>query len=577
MTIGRFITGTFKFFINLVVVLVLGMSSYYIYGELTTLPPEAVPLNLAPEGTNFNKDPSSYLTDESFVKLLKGDYFVDGAAGMGNTVVRQAVEYGLSYYPYDFSERHLAEDIYANAPMTGINLWIGRWETPDGFKGLGAKESEKYGKTYYEQFGDRFDKYDYDVQGTVILSYNGNVPVINKTSHPKLDEHGALVAPSYHFDSLTEMKEVLYNDLDEADADMVIAYWYLRIGSQVDSYVQMKAIRSTGGGGGSGGMAGINLTGVLLLNTIKFNFFGFTLEKNATVIASANAKVAYSILGPMLSVADFKLSGWKTTDEGNKTWLWRSASGKGNLKKIASSEYEGPTADYEKSGDNEGGPSPTKDDFQAIYDSYTPEKTAPSKPKQLTDNNGNLMFYPNGDPMMEKSDAAYDIPNVWLCEFGMPADTFSNHTIDFRTIKSVELHSDQDTGGLYCGADIVCYSSSDGKEWEFVSKDSARSIADSIGGYRTEENKAGMVGYLIYTKMAATVTVWNSGLMRTWITDELWDASLADVIEAKVEAYTSETYSYDLNDILTDPLGRGISLPDQITELLKTTGDTSDK
>jgi hypothetical protein len=147
----------------------------------------------------------------------------------------------------------------------------------------------------------------------------------------------------------------------------------------------------------------------------------------------------------------------------------------------------------------------------------------------------------------------------------MPASTFSAHIIDLRTIKSVTL-TDKNSGGYY-GADFICYTYKDGPEWEYVSRDSAVGLANSIGGLKTPENTKGVVDYLNYINLTASIEVFEGGLVRSWKTQEDWNAALADLLAAKVTAASNSIFSYDINDILKDPLNQGVSLPDQLKKL----------
>jgi hypothetical protein len=531
MTVGKFITRTLKFAANLIIILTVAMSTYYIFSELTTLPPKAEALLLEPEGTNFGKNPASYLTGELISKVLKGDYFVDSTGDVGALDARNAVEDGLGYYAFDYSTDFSATQIYSNAYMDGINLWLGKWGVQE--YGLGYAEGSDYG----------FDDYDYE------------------NRRPKLNAAGdALIAPTFHFADYTEMEAKLKDPnftssispngvaITSDDVTIILGYWVLRVASQVDSYVLARGKRSTGGGGGSGGMSGINLEGVLLLNTIEFNFFGHSVSKNATIITGANAKIGLQVLGPLLTVADYSASGGTKKLDGTGDNYWYSAKANADRAKLSSTEYEGPDGTYVKNGSDNNTPPPTKAELQAIYDAHTPTKTETKKIRVTTD-----------DDLGNEIELDGTLDKLSLCEFGMPASTLSSHIIDFRTIKGVELALPKADADYYA-ADITCYSQTDGLEWAFVSYESAKGIANSIGGL-TEVN-GGPVGYLNYTKLTATVQVWRNGMPRLWATDEWWIAELAGLIVATVTAGTTDVYTYDVNDILTDPNGKGVSLPE---------------
>ncbi|MDR3263163.1 MAG: hypothetical protein LBT30_02535 [Clostridiales bacterium] len=506
MTVGKFISGTIKFVVNLVVILVVGMSAYYIYSEFTTLAPEAAVIELEPDGTNFGKDPTSYLSDATIAKVLKGEYFIDSASGLGAQVIRQAVQNGLTYYPYDYSEDFPATEIYKNANMNNINIWLGN-------QGV----TQRYGYT-------EFDAYDYDA------------------GRPKLSLDGlSLVAPSFSFQDLDDMKAQLYAYFSAHTevADNILAYWYLRIGSQVNTYVVTKATRMTGSGSGGGGMSGIYLSGTLLLNTLSFNYYGYTLDKNATIIVDASAKVARQVLAPLLTVADFKLTGWRGTEE-----IYYGATAKNDISKLSSDAYAGPDGVYVKSGTTKG-VAPNEAELESLYNDYTPVRKT-------------------------FDDEITTLEKLKLCEFGMPATTLSNHKLDLRSIKSVVLKD----GAGYYQADITAYTYGDNTaevDWEWVSYSAAKSLADNIGGFATyDENgkqTGGVVGYLRYTTLTATVGVWESGLVKTWGTQENWEASLAGLIEMKTDVLSLEGYSYDKNDILVDKRNLGVSLPGQIEKL----------
>ena len=91
MTVGKFITGTFKFMANFMVLIIVGMSSFYLWNELQPLP-QADNLVIAPAGTNFLRDPEGFLRGEGydyadFSKLMKGDYFATVATDAQNKAV----------------------------------------------------------------------------------------------------------------------------------------------------------------------------------------------------------------------------------------------------------------------------------------------------------------------------------------------------------------------------------------------------------------------------------------------------------------------------------------------------------
>ncbi|MDR1905896.1 MAG: hypothetical protein LBQ27_03135 [Clostridiales bacterium] len=511
MTIGKFVSGAFKFVINFIVILVLGMSVYYVYGVLTTFPPTADPLIMTPENTNYGVNPASYLNDPTLVsKALKGDYFITGSQGLGDFELREAHQYGLTYYPYDYSENFSAEAIYQNADMTKINLWLGDENIPENIELgihsiIGGCDPVKYAE--YD-----FDAYDY------------------QNRRPKLTAEGdALVAPTFSFDDYDDMETTLksvFTDDDAYIADIILAYWTLRIGSQVDSYMNFSGIRSTGGGTGAGGLQGIALDATMVLNTVRFKYYGFDLEKNATILTEASAKIAIDILGPLLTVADYKLTG-------NGVEL--KATGKNNRKVLSSDAYTGPNGEYERNG-NPTGTAPTHSALEALYNDYKPTR------RVFNDN-------------------IADLSGLRLCEFGMPASTLSNHKVDLRTIKEV---TSSDSNG-YTDVSFICYSYTDGDQYGFVSRDSANGIADAIGGYTAN---GGIVDYLRYVKLEVKVSVWDSGIVRFQGTMENWDAALVNaMVKAGTAVNTNYYYSYDYNDIMKDPNSQGVSLPELINRL----------
>ncbi|MDR1939596.1 MAG: hypothetical protein LBQ40_02230 [Clostridiales bacterium] len=517
MTVGRFLTGSTRFFINFVVILIFGMTTYYIYSGLTTLPPDAVALDLMPEGTSFGVDPAEYLTgDNGIDKIVKGDYFV-GENGLDTSYAqRDAVQQGFTYYPYDYSYAHPASSIYSNAYMTGINMWVGS-------RGLLAD----LGK----------DDYDYDAE------------------RPRLDDSGnSLIAPTFHFDNLDEMKTYFYSVYTGSDkyiADTVIAYWYLRVGSQGNAYVNAKAERMMGRGLGSGGMGAVALRGDMLLTALSFTFYGYKLDKTSTIIMEANSAMAVDVLGGLLTVADFKFSGWGPDKDanGNDLWCYYAATAAAEKTKLSSDAYKGPDGVYKSYGKGDSR-APTETELWAIYNAQIPSKTTYENGKNSS---GNAYDGFNPDENTLAADGSFK-----LCEFGMPADTFSDHIINFTTIKSAELVEDAEG---YVGADIQCYSTDDGEEWGFVSEAAARGIANGIGGFVTN---GGIVDYLTYTRLTASITVWNNGLLRSWDTSEDWLAGIVTTVNASVAVSTGYAYSYDVNDILADQLGLGVSLPGQL-------------
>ncbi|MDR2047336.1 MAG: hypothetical protein LBP79_05520 [Clostridiales bacterium] len=492
MTVGKFTWGTIKFVVNFVVIIMLGMSAYFIYSTITTMPVSAELLELEPAGTNFGVDPEKFTDGEAFGKILKGDYFIDGADGMGEIKARDALNYGLTYFPYDYASNYPASAIYANTDMTKINLWLGAGSIAG-------------------RYGYEFDDYDY------------------AAGRPRM-QGDSLIAPTFSFNNLDDMKAQLYGYFDdkpgdEIVADTIIAYWTLRIGSQVESYVQFKGERMTAEGGGAGGMSGVNLTGDTIISAINFNYYGYKLAKSTTMITKVSASFAKGLLGSILTVTDFRFTG---------NGVSYAATANDEPDKLSADPYTGPDGAYKSKGETSG-TAPTLNELQALYDSYAPQRSG--------------------------SEAKDNLDGLKLCEFGMPAKTFSAHTIDLRTIKSVELKDTND----YYATDMVCYTYSDGAEWEFVSKNSASDLAGAIGGYAAN---GGPVSYLYYTTLTVSIQVYRSGLVRAWGTQENWDAALAGIIEAKVIAGSKSVYTFDLGDILADKNNLGVSLPDQLEKLL---------
>jgi hypothetical protein len=141
------------------------------------------------------------------------------------------------------------------------------------------------------------------------------------------------------------------------------------------------------------------------------------------------------------------------------------------------------------------------------------------------------------------------IMNLRGCEFGMSGRNKSDHAINLRAIK----HGHQRTtfgindAGFFEGY-MVCFSVADGEEFSYVSADAARGLANGIGGLRSDNG--GPVIYLDFIRLEVGVQVWPSGLLRAFITDELWAAELdVDITTVVATAATAqhETFSYDPN------------------------------
>jgi hypothetical protein len=584
MTIGKFTWGTIKLVVNFVVVLVFGMTTYFIYSTITTLPLDVVALDITPEGTNFGVDPTLFALDggDGIGKLLKGDYFVTDESGDLTIAKKNAVTNGLSYYPFDYSSEYPAKDVYKNTNMNNINLWLGKGSIANfyGYEFDDYEYIENKAFSNRETWGgDRYTAADFPGDPTNLaigktwreakaaglagpksalvdqLKENGG--------HPKISADGqSLVAPTFSFSSYGDMEDKLTDyfvtDSSTANAkdgqkivDAILSYWLLRIGSQVDSYVQIRAQRLAGGGEGSGGLGAIQLSGDLVAVAFNIDYYGIEVDKSATIVVGASAKVGMQALGPLLTTVDFTIAGWG--DDGKYFRYFASAADE--REKLYSGAYTGPDGVWKAANDNSG-TLPSTEYLQSKYDDYVPEKT------EFTANDENKI---TGLSVYDEATGFYS-SEIKLCEFGMPASTYSDHIVDLRTIKSAKVTGTPGSNDFKAyTTDIVCYTRSDGVEWGWVSENSARSLANGIGGYASEG--PGPVGYLYYTTLTITLGVFESGFMRSWKTDEFWDASIAGLIEAKVKVGTNSVFTYDVNDIMSDKLNMEMSLPGQIRKM----------
>jgi hypothetical protein len=577
MTIGKFTWGTIKLVVNFVVVLIFGMTTYFIYSTITTLPLDVVSLDIRPEGTNFGVDPMSYLADDEtgIGKVLKGDYFVAGPNGEMKIEQKSAVTNGLSYYAFDYSSEYPAEKVYEGINMDNINIWLGkgtiaevygydfddyeyidnksfdngeRFSSNERYTQADFPDAKKEGDPNFEKIGKTLGEFNDPRIG--LLKYSGG--------HPKIGEDGKFVQPSFSFENYDAMVSGLNayftGDDGQKVVDAILSYWILRVTSQVDSYVNFKTQRLSGGGTGSGGLGAVQLSGVIIATGFNIDYYGFEVDKSATIITGASAKIGLQVLGPLLTTVDFTIAGWNL----DGTRFRYSASASEQREKLSSDSYTGPDGVW-KSKDKTG-VLPTEAELWSVYNDYVPEKTTFADNSDEDDGNKiNALKVTDPTTGLSKSE-------IRLCEFGMPAKTYSAHIVDLRTIKGAEMTgkpSNTDPTKAYT-ADIVCYTRSDGEKWEWVSANSARDLANGIGGYATD---GGPVGYLYYTTLTITVGVFESGFMQQWKTDEFWDASIAGLIEAKVKVGTESIFTYDINEVMADSLGQDMSLPGQIKKM----------
>jgi hypothetical protein len=582
MTVGKFITGTFKFMANFMVLIIVGMSSFYLWNELQPLP-QADNLVIAPAGTNFLRDPEGFLRAEGydyadFSKLMKGDYFATAGGGMLDTVPREAVEYGLTYWPYDFSAVIKAEQIYnqSGTGMEGIKVWLGSWENAGLYFGLGAKYGPN-GPTGYDRdnhaataalVADGFNDYNYDAhfyerEGRYWSGGQPGASVLVRRNRPRpnLNEAGTgLVKPSLHFASLTEMRaELLENGWIQEDIDVLTALWYLRIGTTVDSYRQMRAMRMDGFGSGGGSVGAIDLAAGMLLGTIRFDFFGLMYEKVGTVITDVSVKAGRALLAPLLTVANLRLEGsWslhggivnvlpRVVSSEGVSWfdfsdryaedeIWYYADGTAAISALTNDALVGPIGRFVASS-GQRGTLPTQALLEQIRSDYSPQRRT---------------FMPEENGAQAPR---YMLENIWLCEFGLPGyNNMSDHIVDSRTIKEVEIGIEEvevEDGGVevYYSASITPYNRLiDGMEWDFVSSAAARSLASNIVGGLVEDG--GAVDYLDYEFLTLRISLWRSGLVRTWESAEGWAASLMGTAVMSATADQVMGYSYCFYDIV---------------------------
>jgi hypothetical protein len=578
MTIGKFTWGTIKLVVNFIVVLVFGMTTYFIYSTITTLPLEVVAFEITPDGTNFGVDPMTYLADgaEGIGKVLKGDYFVTDETKELTISKKDAVTNGFSYFAFDYSSEYPAETVYKNVNMSNINLWLGKgtiaerygFTQYDDYEYIDSKafnngerwsENEKYtaedfpnakeGDEDFKKIGKTWGEVDGPKKAWIgELKYQGG--------HPKISEDGqSLVAPTFSFQNYDDMVSGLtaafQGENGQKVVDAILSYWIIRVGSQVDSYVQVRAQRLAGGGTGSGGLGAIQLSGELMAFGYNMDYYGVELSKSATIVVNASAKIGLTVLGPLLTTVDFTIAGWHSEANGGERFRYSStAAGTDAQNKAVFSEgYTGVDGIWRST--DKTGALPTADELQTLYDEYVPEKTEYTNTveglKVVNEATGNATS------------------EIRLCEFGMPADTYSDHIVDLRSIKEAETPKKPATNAFKAyTTNVVCYTYKDDPKWEWVSADNARGLADGIGGY---SSNGGPVGYLYYTTLTIEIGVFESGFIRSWKTDEFWDASIAGLIEAKVQVGTNTIYTYDINNIMKDPLGLGMDLPGQIAKM----------
>ncbi|MDR2090666.1 MAG: hypothetical protein LBP62_03330 [Clostridiales bacterium] len=585
MTIGKFTWGSIKLAVNFIFIAIFGMTTFYVYQTITTLPTKAEPLLLEIEGTNFGIDPTEYVTNDAdgIGAILKGDYFAT-ADGMDVTA-KKAVSNGFSYYAFNY-ENISAAEIYKNADMSKINLWLGKGTIAEkyGFDGFDDYEYIKEKAfsnrdTYWEgdtypgftyQAGDMYPGDDKPLSasdtrvGTPKPLPKGDPRIgelKHKGGHPKLTADGrSFVEPTFSFESYDDMVSGLtkyfVTDSDKPDADgeavvnAILSYWILRVGSQTDSYINFKTERMTGGGGGAGALGGVVISGELITNSYNIDYFNYQVDRNATMVASASSAIGVQALGPLLTVADFKIWGNSLNDE----WTYYSATAKDQRDKLSSDPYTGPDGVYKST--EKTGTLPTLDGLKEMYEAMrTPERTP---------------FDDTAEGIARLDEAKSEIR---VCEFGMPASTYSAHIIDLRTIKEADEPKAPSGNATLYDVHITCYSRTDGAQWEWVSSDYARGIANGIGGYASD---GGPVGHLYYTKLDIFFGVFESGFMRSWKSDEFWNASIAGMITADVTVGTESTFSYDVKEIWQDPLtGTGnelnnediMSIPGQVKKM----------